>query len=126
MKTARIWIPYRDSFVKITITEDKPVETHEGGPTDEGYFSRWERYFFNDEGVLLCQIESSARDCDGRFDSADLLSWDGKTTRPMWVEQGPWIDGEGFANVYDKSIQLPEWSRVNSRHRDYAAEAMGY
>jgi hypothetical protein len=122
----RIWLIHRDSPVRITVTPDKPVTTHEGGPTDEGYYNRWERYFINDEGVLLCQIETSSRDCDGRLDSSNLLAWDGKTTRPLWVDQGQWIDGEGFADVYDHSIQLPDWDRIHSRQRDYSAAAMGY
>jgi len=122
----RFWIPHRESYAKIIVTKNRAIEVTEGGETDEGYCRRWDRYFINDHGVLLCETHISSRDCDGRYESSQLSAWDGQTTHPAFIAQGPWVEGEGFDNVFDQSIQLLDWDNVSNSQRDLAAEEMGY
>jgi len=126
MKTARIWIDYNDSWVKITITEDKPFQFSHYSRNSEGGHRHSERYTIED-GMVVCEIDDRGNDCDGRYEQTCKSTWPiGGKTRAAWVGQGPYVDGEGYADIYDESIQTPCWERYSSSQRDYAAEAMGY
>jgi hypothetical protein len=119
---ARIWINHKQSFVKINVTEDRPIEITTGGQCDEGYHIRHERYELIDGVVITLETTEAGADCDGRYSH----EWDGH-----WVVGGPTADAFiGWDNdcndIYDPAIQLPQWTEGEPRYRDYAAEAAGY
>jgi len=123
---ARIWIDHKGSYVKINVTEDNPVETYNHGRTSEGHWGFAEKYSLEDGRILIERAEWGA-DCDGRYSQDWQGQWPiGGETQPAFVEQGPWVDGEGWTGIFDESIQLPQWETVDQSRRDYTAEAMGY
>jgi hypothetical protein len=99
-------------YKKITLIPGGSEEHRTGGRNEEGY--SYTSYQFEHEGDLIrLQIASQAQDCDGRLDtySEFTCSLDKLAARPA-------------SGGYD--LMLPEWEKVDSHQRDYAAEAAGY
>ena len=116
--TVRIWVSHGESWVKIRVGKD-PVHIDEGGPWDEGYSYSRDTYHV-DFGILYLETASTARDCDGRFDSFTELRVPIIDGRPAFKLAS--ADDE-YAPPDRRRIQ---WERFNSSQRDYSAEAMGY
>lgn len=122
--TCRIWIDYKDSYVRLTLHKGVPVEFAEGGATDEGFSYRYRTYLLEDGVVSLC-VEDVALDCDGRFDNYLIADWPvGGPTHAAWVGVGR--DHNGASVIFDESVQLPDWQHGDASQRDHSAEAMGY
>lgn len=128
MKSARIWICHRDSFVKIRVTSWKETVIEDCGATDEGFYRRVESYYMSDDGeTIISETTCSESDCDGRHSSHGIYSWPvGGPTKAAFIDWGPRDENGHSTDIYDESVQLPQWSRVTSNQRDYSAEAMGY
>ena len=116
MKEVSFWTPgpYIEgmrTYIRVVLTEDEPFSWSEGAPTDEGYSSSQEYYFWDGGDTVGCTVTSDGADCDGRHSSrrtyncpvADLATND---------------NGNG--------ISTPTWERIHSSQRDYRAEAAGY
>lgn len=121
MKRARIWI-YRtqtETWVKITITEAKPVELYRAYRHNEGWSSEYEKYSIEtlEDGRVgvLSEQTTDGTDCDGRL-----------TQRYDYF--APLDQLTAYRNEYtpDYVRGLPDWERVSSSQRDYYAEAAGY
>lgn len=120
----RLWVHYKDSYVKITLKDGEEVTFRDGGPTDEGYdYSTYSYQYFREEGKVYSSIERNARDCDGRLDTFHDFCFDVNNykTQSAFID---W-DSEGEC-IYDDSIQLPEWEKIRSSQRDQFAALMGY
>lgn len=120
MKTIRIWIYWRDGIVRITVTEDKPVELYYGGPTDEGWYSHEEMYRIED-GTLYREIRDCGADCDGRQE---------RRIQDFWVPEFgtvPCIEIDSHGNCTQVDEHRPNWHDIaDVWQRDYAAETAGY
>jgi len=112
MKNARFWTYANGSFAKITLSEGKKITHVSGGPCDEGY--HWERNIWRLEaGVVVREIETRSRDCDGRHDTSNVL------TCPVELLTATAPDEY-------RDVPTPKWETEDSEQRDYTAEAAGY
>ena len=114
----RIWVPYRDSYVKVTLYPYKPIELYWGQPTEEG----WEREYthlewLEEDGCIYRVLESEGCDCDGRLDhhveSTCHVFWN----KPTLNE---------YINPEYPDVRFPWWEKKVASQRDYSAEAMNY
>lgn len=128
MQTARIWIPHRDSFVRIRVTAWNETVVSVCGATDEGYYRRVDSYYLTDDGeAVICESTEDHRDCDGRHSSRNVFSWPlNGPTKAAWIDWGPRDEDGDPTDIVDESVQLPEWKRTTSEQRDQYAEMMGY
>lgn len=112
MKTARFWIWYKDSYVKLTLKPNQWLSVASGGSCEEGYYYEWDSYIH--EGTFVRNCHSvKARDCDGRLDQEIELICP--------LDQLKACEPDEYADV-----QRPAWETVTRSQRDYAAEACGY
>lgn len=120
LRKARFWIYWHDGIVKITVTEDKPVELVYGGETDEGSSWHSERYSIED-GVLVRQVTVWGHDCDGRHEARADSIWSPELgTVPM-------VDFTSRGEKFELPEHRPNWmDKGDLWQRDYAAEAAGY
>lgn len=106
----RFWAIYRGSPVRLTLHQGKGLSWQFSHPTEEGYHEEGATYFLNGD-TLTQEWWYDGRDCDGRM------------TREGECECR--ID-QLAAGYQEGEITWPKWEPVNSRQRDYAAEAAGY
>ena len=131
---ARFWIThpnYDQGPCKVTLKPNKSFTVSCGGETEEGWSRTTENYHYDSRRrMIVAEFINDGVDCDGRLTRyatcecrlADLH------IRPMFVGWKPNPkDPDGIQiEIYDATILLPDWERVDSHQRDYAAEAMGY
>jgi hypothetical protein len=110
-KTAKFWT-YVNEPTKIKLREGQSLTHVSGGPTDEGYSYEVRTWTFDGEFVVV-EGAVKAQDCDGRLDTFI------KARCHVSKLRGGYVDREA-------SIVYPVWQAVESSHRDYSAEAMGY
>ena len=90
----------------VLLLKDGDVYTQEsGGPNEEGYSYTTAMYARDGDTVTL-GIDTTSRDCDGRLDRHDLMTW---------------RESDGL-NQYG----YPNWSEEEAFNRDYEAERAGY
>lgn len=134
---ARFWVWHKGGFVRLKIDEGKALTFVEGGPTDEGY--HWEySWYMNMGDCVRYERDTESRDCDGRLDTHQAFycrvdNLDGLLSARY--DKTPELDIEGD-HAYDEVVspwrgtakpkRVPLWTRIESRQRDYSAEAMGY
>lgn len=120
MRNARFWEYVNGDYVKLTLAPGQELVHSQGHRTEEGWQreSKWWAYDA-EQGVVLCDLETAARDCDGRFDH----SWEGSCAVDRLRVQVPYRD-EHYTDP--EEIRCPDWETIDRRQRDYAAEAMGY
>jgi hypothetical protein len=116
--TARFWIRYKGSPVKLSMVFCSMLEVYDYQRTDEGFESSHDRYEYDDDFEhdpprVRCYHQRRARDCDGLIE--------------QWTEYYCTIDmlKAGYMDT-TYCLQYPEWQRVNGRQRDHSAEAAGY
>jgi hypothetical protein len=102
--------PDGESWLLIRLYDGESYVLSSGGQSDEGYDITHET-FTNSDGVVTCELDSTARDCDGRFDRHETY------TCPVGLLQ----DKESPLGV-----RTPAWTKVDSSQRDYSAERAGY
>lgn len=108
---ARFWIYYKDGVVKLTLRLGEEVSFFEGGLTDEGY--SYSTTIYRHQGDRLERtIDTSSRDCDGRFDTYNKQTCSLESLRSCYNE---YVD-----------IMYPDWQRVTASQRDYEAERANY
>jgi hypothetical protein len=110
--TTRFWIFYRDGFVRLKLTEDRPLTFGYGGPTNEGWSSFGERYWIED-GTVYRETVEDGRDCDGRMTYTRLT-------------RCPFADLKKRQDVAEAPGGFPSWETISAGQRDEYAEAMGY
>ena len=119
----RIWVYWRDSYARITLTEGEPVILCTGGPTDEGYSYSSETFLYNkQEETLERVVQHWSLDCDGRHE------YTGEYVCPVEEccdEPMRRID-EKTQHVIETGDMGPYWTPVDQYVRDHSAEAMGY
>ena len=112
---ARIWIYNIENgaWVRITLKDGgDALNFYIFEDTDEGFSSR-EAYYYMQDGHVVCEYHTSARDCDGRHTS--FL----ESVCPLHMLQAVNDDPELPAR--------PEWTqRGKARNYDQYAEAAGY
>ncbi len=120
MKIARFWTTVNGGWVKLTMHAGDTVEVYEGGPHEEGYSHTWTSYEFDGQTVTRMSTTNS-RDCDGQ--TSDRCDCECPVSK--LASRAPYnnIDPE-YCPV--PGAMMPQWERVRSGQRDYAAESMGY
>jgi hypothetical protein len=130
----RVWIWHKGSPVRITLAHGQPVDTYEGGPTEEGYDDQHNRYqLWADSEEITNEYSRSARDCDGRMDwgedyicpvtPADIENDDPRERFCDWM---PRLDRATYDDPRAPRCLFPNWQKESSYQRDHAAEAAGY
>lgn len=104
----RLWIRYRDGFVKISLKDAQEICFRFGGKTDEGYSWTYEKYYRTGDEVFF-ESYSDSRDCDGHLTSEDYYILSG--THPCTSEY---------------NFPRSNWERLKGSQTDSFAEAMGY
>lgn len=96
-----------------------------GGPTDEGYdYTTYTLYSQPvDGGWFRFSIDNRGCDCDGRLDRyrEGLVKLRTKASR---VYFGDWSKGYRRNGKFNSKVLA--YNGIDSRQRDYSAEAMGY
>ncbi len=117
----RFWV-WWNGYVKLTVpgTGEK-VTLHSYVPDEEGYSDHTEEYWYED-GHIVCESTTHARDCDGPLDryctvKASVVELD--VFQPKAWE----IDLRGRLR---ETKLVPKWESVEASQRDHYAEAMGY
>ena len=143
----RFWTLVNGSPCKLTVNTDtdggrwshgRKISHSSGGPTDEGWSASGSEYYFADGGVYR-EWWADGRDCDGRmstqgtdFCRADMLQDRVVVECLECHDSNTYSHGDTIGSCPCGSDSLgiigfyPEWSRVDSSQRDYAAEAAGY
>lgn len=114
--TVKIWVYHSgsggDGMVRLKLRPGaEPLRTWHGGPDDEGWSSRGERWWVED-GMIRNEVMTDGRDCDGR------LSTFHEYVCPVERRHAVYNEYSGYL--------MPDWKRGDSSQRDYSAEAMGY
>ena len=120
--TARIWIYWNQSPVRITVREGSRVHLYRSEATDEGYSYEGEDYYFDDDrpGVIIAETHSGGRDCDGPIHHHSACEW------PVGGPTVPLVTWDSTGRCIDLPISRPDWQLVDSWQRDVYAEAAGY
>ncbi len=117
IETARFWTSISGTAVKLSIRDGESFSIQYGGPTEEGYSYTNETYTRHGS-TIACEIDNTARDCDGQFDShgESMCFLDRLAVRKGYYTE--YHDG--------RVILYPDWNHVSSGQRDYSAERAGY
>lgn len=109
---ARFWIFWNDGLVKLTLKPGQSLTLSAGGPDEEGWYRRHER-FEHCGSRVESTVLTEGRDCDG-FHSEE---------RDFFCKLcNLRANYEGYG-----SLLLPIWERQgHARVRDQFAEAMNY
>jgi hypothetical protein len=110
----RFWAHENDSPVRLTVSEDRPIHWWYHQLDEEGFTSRAVDWSI-ENGQLVCESYTRARDCDG------LIEYGHKVVCPLAdLDNGNEVDG--IADAF-----YPKWQREDAGwQRDHSAEAMGY
>ena len=111
---ARFWV-YHHGWVKLTLKPGQKLNHHTAAPTEEGYSSNFETYYY-DGKQIFSDVAQFGRDCDGPFESIRTFFCYNTSLKAIPSEV---IDGEVLPD-------RPEWRTLCSTQRDYFAEEMGY
>ncbi len=109
--SARLWIWWNDSAVKLTLKKDQVIELVTYEQNEEGYSRRDEKYTFDGEFVLLDGLDSG-RDCDGYIERS--------------FELKAHIDSLQDINHFVDGIKYPHWEKVTESVYDQEAQKAGY
>lgn len=104
-KTARFYIHWNGSLVKISLQDGESVGFDCGGETEEGYHSTSVE-MKRDGSVVHMERTTHSRDCDG----------------PM----SHYYDGSFEIDCIPKGEQTVRWTRDGESQRDHYAESMNY
>lgn len=117
---ARFWTWINGGWVKLTL---KPGERNRWwfGQTDsEGWFREHYSWEYKPHALadvrVVCTIDTESLDCDGRYDHHTEMECNIERIRGRKVECAE--SGETY--------YCPDWIKVGSSQRDYAAEKAGY
>ena len=111
-RNARFWEFAHGSPVKVTLRPGERKSWGTAQQTEEGWESEWVIWEHAGDKVLR-ESGADGTDCDGR------LSTFNEYVCPLnKLHWGGW-GGEGIG-------RFPEWEKLDSSQRDYAAEAAGY
>lgn len=115
--SVKIWVYHigsggGDGMVRLKLRPGAaPLHVWSGGPDDEGWSSRGERWWVED-GVIHNDVATDGRDCDGRMSTHEEYHC------PVELRHASFNEYTGYL--------MPAWERGKSGQRDYSAEAMGY
>ena len=116
MKSVRLWVRYRNGYVRLKLTEGQPLYFHYSEATDEGYSFAAEEYYLEGD-VVVCNSVSGGRDCDGEIRHS--TSYECEIGELYYWEH----DSELFMH---KPIRTPYWREIGSMVYDQHAQSMGY
>lgn len=117
----RIWIYYKETWVRITCHADKEISFNEFSRHDEGWTHTCTTYLYEyDEGVVRTCHSVEGCDCDGRH------SWRSEMVWPIGGDMQPMRTVNDVGDVVDLDIMGPVWITEREYQRDMSAEAMGY
>ncbi len=109
---ARFWVYINSGYARITLRQGQSVTHYSGGPTDEGYNHKRERWSLNGM-VIRHEVSIDACDCDGRITHHQEREAEISQLRAYPAYSAP-------------DLRVPRWMVAGTYQRDYAAEAMGY
>lgn len=119
-RNMRFWEYINGDWVKITLHPGELLWRAVGGPTDEGWFSKENRLFWDGE-TLTHEWASSGQDCDGRMDrSGEEYATDLREHKVVSYDPSKGVDDVKFIGP------VPDWTERKTSQRDHSAEAMGY
>lgn len=113
--STKIWVWYAgsgggDGYVRLKLRAGEVLHTFAGGPDDEGWWRRGERWWIED-GAIHNEVMTDGQDCDGRISTHEHCVCP--------VE-------DRFARANCEGWLMPAWEIVGAGQRDYSAEAAGY
>lgn len=108
-ETARFWIFWNGSDVRLALKDGQTVTFSKGGPTEEGWQREYRSYSREGE-IITREILRDGVDCDGRMTTDET-----DETTLAEIRRTPPFAGN-----------MPYWTAVGSSQRDYTAESMGY
>lgn len=107
---ARFW-DYFSSPVKITLKPNQELKYYKHSYNGEGYDINITTYKYENNKVI-CTIFDDGWDCDGRLSSYNVFECSINKLKSHF-------------NIHN-NLFMPDWQRVESSQRDYAAEEMGF
>jgi hypothetical protein len=72
----RFWTIWNSDIVKISVSEECPIEMYRFEYTDEGFSSLYRKYYVEDN-ILNMEEITDGRDCDGRLTNTKYYTWNG-------------------------------------------------
>lgn len=114
-KTARFWVYANSGWVRLALRDGDEISHCEHESHEEGFSTEWNTWE-RDGSAIVNTWSTADRCCDGNF------SRDGaheSSTRELEAHASEEICGE-------MAPARPVWTQLNSRQRDYSAEAAGY
>ena len=113
--STKIWVWYAgaggDGYVRLKLRAgERALHTFHGGPDDEGWSTRAERWWVED-GMIHNQVATDGVDCDGRMSTYSRYSC-------------PVEDRHSRPNI--EGWLMPAWETAESGQRDHSAERAGY
>lgn len=124
LKNARLWIWWREGWVKITVPVGDNIELHYHGRHEEGWSSHHECWS-NDGKEVIWEVSDRGSDCDGRHgsDAEFVCSIDKLATLPIMrmIQTKPYEQ-----SMEDTGLFQPEWERTDSRVYDQYAQLSNY
>jgi hypothetical protein len=115
---ARFWV-YINGPIKITLKPGQTLQWATGGPCDEGYHYRGDKWFF-DGDTVFSEWWSEGRDCDGRIQQWGCASCD---LAHLQERKPPYADDDP---ALWRGVLYPEWTKGDRGQRDEYAEMAGY
>lgn len=110
-RNARFWVYWNGGYVKLTLCPDQDLTAWAGGPTEEGFSQTLITWTYESEDSMIVQNGVTyGRDCDGRHEHTWELECRVEALKANW----------------HAGLQVPDWTKVRTGQRDYAAEAAGY
>ena len=108
----RFNVPTGDAPIVLTLRPGQTLRHYAGGPTDEGWSSCEQAWFFDprDQCVYLDRVNDGS-DCDGRLTHSVSVCCHASRLAAHHGRDG---------NRY------PKWEQLRASQRDYSAEAAGY
>lgn len=109
--TARFWSYVLGGWVRLALRDGETLTHSTGGPCDEG--CHYETYSWSRDGETISfSSQQWGRDCDGGYERSH------EATCAIW--------DLAARDSFEDTHGTPQWEKVDSRQRYYAAEAAGY
>ena len=127
MKNARFWTWINDGWVKLTLRPGSTLWWSHYTSHDEGWSSETVEWFLGDD-VVTRTTETDGSDCDGRLSRSYVDECGiGELASVPAMKQCEYSEEHWDGWEIDPTRPMrPDWQKVRSGQRDYAAEAAGY
>lgn len=126
MKNARFWTWINDGWVKLTLRPGESLQWFTWNTHNEGWSSECVEWSLEDD-VVTRTTETDGSDCDGRLSRSyiDECGIGELASVPAMIQCEFDEEWDGW-KIDLSQPKRPDWQKVRSGQRDYAAEAAGY